>query len=287
MKILPTRVGISLVRKGTHVSHLVIRKNASAASVTLTLDATRETLDVDIEQDAQASLFLILQGKKSAEHTLQIKLAKRSRLTLVLLSPSSPIPQKILQSIFVASEASLALTCVTFASSITHELTSRVEGRGGESVIRWIAYARDGEKQDLTLASHFHAKAGRGSVAMRGVAEGRSMLTCRGKVEIGKGAERTQATLSQNLLMLDAKARVEAIPALEVHTNDVRASHAASVTKINENDLFYLSSRGLPREEARALCIDGFLDEFLASVTDPTMRRSLEKALTAKKRRKA
>ena len=64
-------------------------------------------------------------------------------------------------------------------------------------------------------------------------------------IEIGPEGTGTDACLTQEVLMLDPTAKVDAIPALEIRTNDVKASHSASVSRVTEEDLFYFGSRGL------------------------------------------
>ncbi len=262
---------------------MVIGTKSGAKFQVLQIDGARPSLEIDVAKQARSFLYLRIASTKPLDHTLTIRLAAQSHLSLVILSEASNKSQKLSQHMHIGANASLDLTCVTLGSDVTHDLEARAEGVNAESVIRWVAYARDGEKQDLTLASRFLAKRTHGSVAMRGVTEGRSTLVCRGKVEVGKRASQADATLSQRLLMLDPHSSAEAIPALEVRTNDVRASHSATVTKIDESDLFYLTSRGLPRAEARKLCIDGFLEEFLSAIPDREIRRHILKALLAKK----
>jgi Fe-S cluster assembly scaffold protein SufB len=66
--------------------------------------------------------------------------------------------------------------------------------------------------------------------------------------------------------MLDASAKVDAIPALEIKTNDVKASHSASITKISPETLFYLQSRGIEEAAARSMFVEGFLGELLRNL---------------------
>jgi Fe-S cluster assembly protein SufB/Fe-S cluster assembly protein SufD len=98
-------------------------------------------------------------------------------------------------------------------------------------------------------------------------------------IEIGEKGGGTDTYLTQNILILDRTAKVEAIPALEIKTNDVKASHSATVTKVSEEDLFYMTSRGIAREEARALYVSGFLKDLLGRIAHPQARRIIEEAV--------
>ena len=80
-------------------------------------------------------------------------------------------------------------------------------------------------------------------------------------VKIGKEARNTDSFLEMRVLLLDKKSSAVAEPKLEIENNDVKASHAATVGKIDEDQLFYLSSRGVDLDEANKLIINGFLKE--------------------------
>jgi Fe-S cluster assembly protein SufB/Fe-S cluster assembly protein SufD len=98
-------------------------------------------------------------------------------------------------------------------------------------------------------------------------------------IEVEREGGQTNAYLSQHILMLDRTAKVDAVPALEIKTNDVKASHAATVTKVSEEDLFYMASRGIGRDEARALYVRGFLGDLLMGIGHADMRAAAEEAL--------
>ena len=81
-----------------------------------------------------------------------------------------------------------------------------------------------------------------------------------GMIKVDPGAQRTDAFQeSRNLLLTDG-AHADAIPGLEIEANDVRCTHAATVARLDEDQLFYLQSRGLNRAEAERLLVGGFLE---------------------------
>src|SRR3989344_9349435 len=88
-------------------------------------------------------------------------------------------------------------------------------------------------------------------------------------IKIVKDANGVDDFLEMRLLLLDSKSQAVAEPKLEIEANEVKASHAATVGKIDEEELFYLQSRGVKRTEAEKLVIDGFLSEVVSRIEDP------------------
>jgi len=140
-----------------------------------------------------------------------------------------------------------------------YEYRLPIESVGDEKELGGIIEARvSGEYEIMVLAEHLVPDT-KGRVEVRGVVENGARVKLVGLVRIGEGAVNTDSFLSLKLLMLDDKSFALAEPELEIRNNEVKASHAASVGRIDEEQLYYLCSRGMERKEARRLIIDGFL----------------------------
>jgi Fe-S cluster assembly protein SufD len=97
-------------------------------------------------------------------------------------------------------------------------------------------------------------------LAFRGVLRDRATAVWSGMIKVDPGAQRTDAFQeSRNLLLTDG-AHADAIPGLEIEANDVRCTHAATVARLDDMQIFYLQSRGLTREEAERMLVGGFLE---------------------------
>ena len=107
---------------------------------------------------------------------------------------------------------------------------------------------------------------------MKGVAEEKGHVQCDGMIEIGNGGTGTDTYLTQDVLMLDKTAKVDAIPGLEIKTNDVRASHSATVSRVTDENLFYFAARGIIEKEARRMFVEGFLGEMVERIGDRAVR---------------
>ncbi len=97
-------------------------------------------------------------------------------------------------------------------------------------------------------------------LAFRGVLRDTATAVWSGMIKVDPGAQRTDAFQeSRNLLLTDG-AHADAIPGLEIEANDVRCTHAATVARLDDMQVFYLQSRGLTREEAERMLVGGFLE---------------------------
>jgi len=96
-------------------------------------------------------------------------------------------------------------------------------------------------------------------VFIRAVAKDHSQVVLSGMIKIARGSQRVNAFLRENILLVSDGARAEAVPKLEIEADDVWASHAATVGKIDDEQIFYLMSRGLSRALASEMIAEGFL----------------------------
>ena len=98
-----------------------------------------------------------------------------------------------------------------------------------------------------------------GRMRIRGIAKNGARVTITGKIKIDKSAQGVDDFLDIRVLILDEKSQATVEPQLEIEANNVKASHAATVGQIDEEQLFYLESRGLDKKRAEGLIVEGFL----------------------------
>lgn len=118
---------------------------------------------------------------------------------------------------------------------------------------------KSGEEVNLTTVSVYDKPHQEGKVTIRAVVMGDGYLKLKGMVKINKNSFQANGFLSHKILLIGNEARAEAIPELEIECDDVKASHAASIGRIDEEQLFYLMSRGIDREEAVKLIVKAFM----------------------------
>jgi Fe-S cluster assembly protein SufD len=94
-----------------------------------------------------------------------------------------------------------------------------------------------------------------------------------GLIEVDEKATQTDAYLTNNNLILEGGARADSIPSLKIRTDQVRCSHGSTTGKIDENELFYLMSRGIAREDARIALIEGYFEDVVKAGGDDVLER--------------
>ncbi|NDB31842.1 MAG: SufD family Fe-S cluster assembly protein [Nitrosopumilaceae archaeon] len=130
------------------------------------------------------------------------------------------------------------------------------------------AYVEDAEivfgdnEQSFDLSANLiHKKqATEGKVVQRSVLRNKSKSLFKGMIKILEGASQSRSFLSGRSILLDKDAKSDAIPGLEILTNDVKATHSASVAQVDEEQIFYLNCRCLDRAEAERIIVEGFLE---------------------------
>ena len=113
----------------------------------------------------------------------------------------------------------------------------------------------------------------------KGALTGRSRAVYSGLIHIAKEAQKVDSWQANRNLILSDEAKADSIPYLEIEANDVRCAHGASVGPPDEDQAFYLQSRGLSLDEAEHLIVKGFFQEILDRVRVPEVRDALERAV--------
>lgn len=168
------------------------------------------------------------------------------------------------------------------ALHIDHDLQSTLTGSDAVSAIDWMFYAKGDEKYHLRARNIFSGRRGGGEITMKGVAEEKGHVQCDGMIEISHGGHQTDTYLTQDVLMLDATAKVDAIPRLEIKTNDVKASHSAAVSRVTDEDLFYFAARGIIEKEAKRMFVEGFLGDLVSHISDDHSKTEIAASLSRK-----
>jgi len=246
----------------------------SGESVVHTVVEPRSHILVHAASRAEAIVCLDLRGGERLSCDIEILVDDEATLRLLCLqSASSDASVRIRQRSRIGTGAALTLQNVTLGGNdVAHDLVSTAEGRDAESSVDWMFYARNAEKQELSARNVFHASGGKGEILMKGVAQDTAHAAADGLIEIGLKGAGTNTYLTQDVLMLDTTAKVDAVPGLEIKTNDVKASHSATVSRVTAEDLFYFAARGIPRDEAREMYILGFLGQITARIADEAWR---------------
>lgn len=145
---------------------------------------------------------------------------------------------------------------------ITESGDYRVEitNEGSEISILGFFHGKNSDEININLTIVHSAPHTRARTTLKGVAEDSSRIRFFGRIIIEENCGDTQSFLEERILLLSDKAKAEAVPELEIKTDDVKCSHAASISSIPAEHLFYLESRGIPKKMAEGMIVTGFLE---------------------------
>lgn len=134
---------------------------------------------------------------------------------------------------------------------------------GAEAQVSGVFQTMGKEIAETKVIIHHRAPHTLAKTILKGAARDASKISFTGRIIIDAHCGNSNSFLTERILLLSDDAKAEAIPDLEILTDDVKCSHAASISRIPEQQLFYLMSRGIPRSAAEELIVAGFLENSL------------------------
>jgi len=133
-------------------------------------------------------------------------------------------------------------------------------GEGAHGEILSIAYAGDGQHQDTGGKVVHVAPHTTSSIVSKSISKGHGRATYRGLCKVYEGAHHARSNVECDALLINDTSRTDTYPYIEIEENDANVGHEASVSKIGEEQLFYLTSRGIAEDEAMAMIVRGFIE---------------------------
>lgn len=162
-----------------------------------------------------------------------------------------------------------------------HELNVRLEGEGARFASGGVLFGTGRRHLDTRLGIEHIARDTACDLSWRGLGAGRSRVVFHGGITIRAGADGSDANLSNKNLLLDTDAEIDTQPVLEIHADEVKAAHGATVGQLDPTAMFYLRSRGLPEADARRVLTAAFCREALRSIPASGHDDALQLALDA------
>lgn len=259
----------ALIEVGQSEGWIIVRLDPETPRAEYVLSGVARLL---ILASAETIATAVVRIDGAADVELRAGVAAGASLTIVTVQQSSDEAVRIVQRAQVGDGASILWQNATFGGAVEQALVSTLTGPHANSAVDWLFYAHEQETQRLSARNEFQAREGGGEMLMQGVAEDKAHVRCDGMILIGLGGGGTQTYLTESVLMLDPTAKVDAIPGLEIRTNDVKASHSATASRVTEEDLFTFAARGIPAAEARQMYIIGFLGAIAGRIVDERVR---------------
>jgi|TARA_Y100000814_G_scaffold276006_1_gene235824 Fe-S cluster assembly protein SufB len=167
----------------------------------------------------------------------------------------------VTQRALVNAGASMGWLDGNLGSKVTMKYPScYLVGQGARGEVMSIAFAGDGQHQDAGAKMIHAAPNTSSSIISKSISKGHGRSSYRGLVQINDGATGAKSNVECDALLLDETAKTDTYPYIEIEEKSAHVGHEATVSKLSDEQIFYLMSRGLAEDEAKALIIRGFLE---------------------------
>jgi Fe-S cluster assembly protein SufD len=260
-----------------HVIHIprqiksgdVLRVPSSAAHVLVHLEAGSE---------AVVCLFV---APGCSVSKMDVLLEQGARLELLrVIDPGAGISCESSLQVRQAADSSLRSFFVTKGSLGVHDLINvLLEGQGAEVFLNGLHHlAKDAEAGSVTFIDHA-APSTTSNQLYKSILRDKAHSIFNGKIMVRREAQLTNAYQLNKNLLLSPEARVDTKPQLEIFADDVKCSHGAAIGQLDDEQMFYLQTRGLDRKTAGEMLVHGFVEDVLDQIKDARLREEVEAVL--------
>ena len=150
-----------------------------------------------------------------------------------------------------------------------------LKGEGAEANVYGAYVCGADERVKIAVDMHHDVPHCNSRQLFKGIAGGSSRVDFYGKIIVAKDAQRTEAYQENHNILLSDGAKVDTKPQLEIYADDVKCSHGATIGRLNEEEQFYMRSRGISLEDAKVLQMISFIAPVLENITDEEQREAL------------
>ncbi len=230
---------------------------------------------IELDVDAQASVVETYVGEGWANRVTGVTLFRGARLmwNRRLLGTSGFV--SLTDRASVGEGASLTVTTVA-AGGTDSRLDGRIELAGAEAFAEasGALLARGSQRHDANLVLRHGQVGGMSRQVWRSVADDKATCSVAARVEVARGAQKSDGEQSLKGLLLARTATINAKPELEIFADDVKCAHGATVGELDRNAMFYLMSRGISADEAKALLTQAFVADAVDRIGEQQIREA-------------
>jgi Fe-S cluster assembly scaffold protein SufB len=183
----------------------------------------------------------------------------------------------------IARDAHVSWVPIHLGGHMTKQTLDIVTAEQGSDMRHTGLYFTErGEHLDLFTTDRHEQGHTTGDTVWKGALTGESRASYEGLIEIVPDAQETHTYLQTHSMLLSPKAKVDAIPSLIVKTDNVSASHGGTVGELDEEQIFYMQTRGVPRREAVRILVEGYFEEVVQRLHDPGLEALVRRRIAAK-----
>ncbi len=139
----------------------------------------------------------------------------------------------------------------------------RLAGNGAKITLSALLLGKNEDKLDLKIKIYHQKSNTKSNIIIKSALKDNADIKIDSLVKIEPLAKNSDTWFASNVLLLSDKAKIQVIPSLEIFEKDIKAGHAATIGRVNDQELFYLMSRGLSEKTAKSLIVQGFIESIL------------------------
>ena len=242
-----------------------------------------ETSAYTFTVEPHSEVTIIIEFKKALKDLDEISLAlhvkENSHVKYVLVSEEPTFKTRIDQVIQVEKNANVHVISSFLSQALEADLKVNLNGENARAMVNAIAVSNDTQQQTIDVHMTHYAPYSYGDMYNVGIANGKGRVTLNGVEKIEKGMKQANAFQTLKGIILSDFSMVDVNPILLIDEYDVKAGHGATVGKIEEQQLYYLQSRGLTKAEAEKLIIKGYIKPILDEMNDSNLIERLEQTI--------
>ncbi len=275
----------------TQACEIVVAKEAGAVSLHLAFRDLQDAaamlarrVRVRLEPGAQALIVESHESRDGLAHLanalVEFELAEGAQASHVRLDAAGDTATS-LSTLCVRAHARARFSTFTLAMGARlarHQIFLRFDGENAQAQVSGVTLLRGKQHGDTTLSIDHATPHCESRETFRSVVDGEATGVFQGRIRVAQHAQKTDARMSSRALLLSPDATMNNKPELEIFADDVKCAHGATCGELDDDLLFYLMARGLPRAEAEALLLQAFVAEAMEAVADEALRETLMSA---------
>ncbi len=256
----------------------VVPKNSVIeVPIHMTLSENSEYI-FNVESNSQVTFIIEFKASLKDLETivLTLNVKQNSHVKYVLISEEKSFKTRINQTIQIEKDANVHVISGFLSQNLEADLNVNLNGENARAMVNAIVVSNDQQQQTVDVHMTHFAPYSYGDMYNVGISNGYGRVTLNGIEKIEKGMKQANAFQTLKGIILSDFSMVDVNPILLIDEYDVKAGHGATVGKIEEQQLYYLQSRGLSKIEAEKLIIKGYIKPILDEINDQDLVDRLE-----------
>jgi Fe-S cluster assembly protein SufD len=240
-----------------------------------------DALKIFVADGASTTIIETFSGSDAAHvgnHATYMALGKDAVVTHITVDLSARATSHFATNEYhLADGAKLRTLIIHLGSGLARtNVFPRMDGAGAHADITGLNLVSDGQHADITMETQHAVPHTSSQPLFKSISRGKSKAVVQGKLVVARDAQKTDAKFMHQGLMLSDEAEILSKPELEIYADDVVCGHGSTCGKLDEDSLFYLLSRGIPKAEAETMLVRGFIAELLDPIEDSELNEALQ-----------